>query len=292
MSSKTNGTNTWDPSQNCISICLRDADASRDPSEVVLEFTCAHPVRVFILWPHRDAKPFDVNSNASADPVPDWLGSNFQMESMAYPCNWDGIEAARRKEREAEQEAQRRRMNEAVLQKQRANNTLMLDILGKQQNAEMAALQAELGAIMSEEANNGSEHQSDRARALRMDESSSNGAAQDMRRSRGFFELWRSNQIYNAFSRIELFGAGGGAEDHNYFVVVVRQPEEPELSPSQQKQPRSEPAPLPGPSSSIAAAFRRPLVLGSKGQQDESIKPEGYVHDQAHSVFASAATLP
>lgn len=44
----------WDPARNCVSFHLCDEDATYPADKVLLEFTCAVSVRVFLLWPHLD----------------------------------------------------------------------------------------------------------------------------------------------------------------------------------------------------------------------------------------------
>lgn len=191
------------------------------------------------------------------------------MEPVAYPCHWDGYASAQRNEKAAQVAAERRKLNEAMLEKQRANNVRMLDILGS--HAEMAGLQAELGAIISSstatttttttpvagsvtsalppsvngtagrdrtesEASAGS-NTAARPVVVAADGSSVAAASdpeQLLRRSRGFFELWKSREVFPPFSHVQLPGAGlpsGQAGVHNYFVVVVNQDAECTPSP-------------------------------------------------------------
>jgi hypothetical protein len=46
------------------------------------------------------------------DTVPKWLRAGFEMQSLAYPCRWDGHEAAERDEQARQLAQQRRKMNE------------------------------------------------------------------------------------------------------------------------------------------------------------------------------------
>jgi len=170
---------------------------------------------------------------------------------VAYPCFWDGYIAAQKNEKAAELAEQKRKMNEvvcalsvvslkffivthcgiigqAVLEKQRANNVMMLDILGN--NAETAELQAELGAILSESA---SDSASTHAKP--------NDPQMQLRRRRGFYELWKSNNVYLPYSQIQLFGAGGSAKSsRNYFVVVVNQELDSDDSSSADSRPKKQ----------------------------------------------------